>query len=84
MRKPLPRRLAVVREGKALIYIPDPRGAVAGGRFEPAWLEVFYNPLMEVNRDFSVMLASILLSEMKGRYGLRVLDAHGGTGVRGI
>ncbi len=84
MQRHSPRRLAVVREGRVLIYIPDPRGAVTSGRLEPAWLDVFYNPAMEVNRDLSVVTASLLLEEMRGKRDLRVLDAHGGTGIRGI
>ncbi len=46
---------AVIREGRALIAIPDPSQAYTGSMLEPAWLPVFYNPRMEFNRDVSVV-----------------------------
>ncbi len=80
---PSRRRLAVVREGRALLYIPDPSRAIVSGRLEPAWLDVFYNPAMEFNRDFSVAVFKTLLKNIGGRSRI-ALDAHTGVGVRGI
>jgi N2,N2-dimethylguanosine tRNA methyltransferase len=76
-------RLAVIREGRALLYIPDTRRAVTEhGGLEPAWLEVFYNPVMAFNRDLSVLMAEAFLSST----GLSAffVDALAGTGVRGL
>ncbi len=73
-------RLAVVREGKALLYIPDTRQALTGrGSIEPAWLDVFYNPVMTFNRDLSVIVAR---ASLRGNFAF--VDAMAGTGVRGI
>ncbi len=77
-------RLAVLREGRALIYIPDTREAIRSDKgLEPAWLEVFYNPVMEFNRDLSVLLATSY-SDVKGLALKKAIDAMAGTGVRGI
>ena len=73
-------RLAVVREGRALLYVPDTRQALTErGVLEPAWLDVFYNPVMTFNRDLSVVVASAYL-----RGSLSLVDAMAGTGVRGV
>ena len=75
-------RLSALREGKALIYVPDTRPALRGdGTLEPAWLEVFYNPAMTLNRDLSMVAAMAFLG---GRGKASVLDALAGTGVRGL
>ncbi|BAA79760.2 N(2),N(2)-dimethylguanosine tRNA methyltransferase [Aeropyrum pernix K1] len=81
---PSPMRLAVTHEGRSIIYIPSPEYAVASGRLEPAWLEVFYNPAMEFNRDVSVVAASALRrTGLLTRSGV-AFDAHAGVGVRGV
>ncbi len=73
-------RLAVVREGRALLYTPDSRQALTErGTLEPAWLEVFYNPAMTFNRDLSVVTANVFL-----RRNVSLVDAMAGTGVRGV
>ncbi|MGC9072413.1 MAG: hypothetical protein ACP5HK_06985 [Acidilobus sp.] len=73
-------RLAMIREGKALLYIPDTRQALTTrGILEPAWLEVFYNPVMTFNRDLSVVVSESFLSG-----NITFIDAMAGTGVRGI
>ncbi|ADL18620.1 N2,N2-dimethylguanosine tRNA methyltransferase [Acidilobus saccharovorans 345-15] len=77
-------KLAVIREGKALLYIPDTRPAVdpLRGSLEPAWLQVFYNPSMELNRDLSVQFLNAYAAE---RSPLRsAIDVLAGTGVRGL
>ena len=78
-------RLAVVREGRTLLYIPDPSAAVAPhGGVEPAWLEVFYNPVMEFNRDLSVAAVAAFLENYWDKPEPLILDAHTGTGARGV
>ncbi|MEN2999021.1 MAG: hypothetical protein ABDH61_00325 [Acidilobaceae archaeon] len=74
--------LVVTREGKALIYIPEPRGLVSSGRLEPAWLPVFYNPAMELNRDLSVILLSSYASLYAPKRPFAVAEPLAATGVR--
>ncbi|WP_082398227.1 tRNA (guanine(10)-N(2))-dimethyltransferase [Aeropyrum camini] len=79
-----PARLAATLEGKAIVYMPSPESAIVSGRLEPAWLEVFYNPAMEFNRDVSIIVAIALRSlGLMTRSGV-ALDAHSGVGVRGV
>ncbi len=68
----------VIREGKARILGPDlERLARAGKPYTKA--EVFYNPRMILNRDFTVLFVSAFFSK-----NVRILDMLAGTGVRGI
>jgi tRNA (guanine26-N2/guanine27-N2)-dimethyltransferase len=64
----------LVQEGMTPFFIPatDPAHP-----FPPASATVFYNPRMELNRDATILLLSLLCPE-------RYLDAMGGTGVRGL
>jgi tRNA (guanine26-N2/guanine27-N2)-dimethyltransferase len=68
---------AKVVEGKATFYIPDPQDYIKDGKFDPAWLPVFYNPRMKINRDISVELAKVISPKI-------VIDAFSASGVRGI
>ncbi|MCE4628405.1 MAG: tRNA (guanine(26)-N(2))-dimethyltransferase [Desulfurococcales archaeon] len=77
-------RYAVIREGKALIMIPDPGQAIAPHGFEPAWLPVFYNPRMVFNRDVSVVALSIYVEKIAPHKPVRGVDALTGTGVRAV
>lgn len=43
---------------------------------------VFYNPVMELNRDLSVLALQQFKSEIEK--GLSICDAFGGSGIRGI
>jgi tRNA (guanine26-N2/guanine27-N2)-dimethyltransferase len=43
---------------------------------------VFYNPAMELNRDISVSALTVFRNGLD--HGISVLDAFGGTGIRGI
>jgi len=61
--------LLEINEGKARILVPK------AGRIYDA--PVFYNPIMALNRDLSVLLLKVVKGE-------RVLDALSATGVRGI
>lgn len=76
--------LVVTREGKALIYIPDPRGLVSAGRLEPAWMPVFYNPAMEFNRDLSVLALSSYASLYAPKRPFSLAEPLAATGVRCI
>ena len=77
-------RYAVIREGKALLMIPDPAQALAPHGFEPAWLPIFYNPRMVFNRDMSVVALSIYVKKMAPHKPVRGVDALTGTGVRAV
>ena len=71
-------------EGKALLWIPDPSGALAGSRLEPAWLPVFYNPVMEFNRDFSVAALQAYINLYAPHKPVTVVEPLTATGVRAV
>lgn len=75
---------SIVREGLALVKIWDPRPAVAGGRLEPAWLPVFYNPVMEFNRDVSVAGLQAYIDLYAPHRGITVVEPLTATGVRAV
>lgn len=64
-----------IHEGKVTIKVPiyDKISAKA---------PVFYNPVMELNRDLSV--AAITVFKLGIDHDIMVCDAFGGTGIRGI
>jgi tRNA (guanine26-N2/guanine27-N2)-dimethyltransferase len=66
-----------IEEGKARIIVPKTQRGKGPGRREGF---PFYNPVMEVNRDISVLVVQRLVK--KG--GSRILDGLSGTGIRGI
>ena len=71
----------VVEEGKARIIIPKRSLYVREDLvYEPAWSPVFYNPVMRVSRDLTVLVAR----SVYGSSSYFFIDALGGTGVRGI
>ena len=74
----------MVREGKALVYIPDPEEARASGRLEPAWLPVFYNPVMEFNRDISVVALQAYMEGLAPRSPIIAVEPLTATGVRAV
>jgi len=74
----------VVREGLALIGIPDPGKASLGGRLEPAWLDVFYNPRMEFNRDASIVSLRAYAMLYAPTSDLVVAEPLTATGVRAV
>lgn len=76
-------RLAVVREGRALVLIGDTREAMVGGRLEPAWLPVFYNPVMEFNRDLSVAALRVY-ARVYAPHRPVVVEPLSATGVRAV
>jgi len=77
-------RLAVVDEGKVLVYIPDPSTAIAPHGLEPAWLPVFYNPRMELNRDLAVLALQVYIDKLSPRKPVFVVEPLAATGVRAI
>ncbi len=66
-----------IKEGKAILHIPDPKQYMIDGKFDPAWSPVFYNPRMKLNRDISVAVARIFSPKT-------MIDAFSASGVRGI
>ncbi|AFZ70909.1 N2,N2-dimethylguanosine tRNA methyltransferase [Caldisphaera lagunensis DSM 15908] len=78
-------RLSVIKEGKALIYIPDTRDAqISKGIIEPSHLDVFYNPVMEFNRDLSVLAVSTFIESYWPGKEVIGIDPLSATGIRGI
>ena len=75
---------AVVEEGKTLILIPDPGKALVDGRLEPAWMDVFYNPRMEFNRDLSVVALQAYIQLYAPHKPVTVVEPLSATGVRGL
>jgi tRNA (guanine26-N2/guanine27-N2)-dimethyltransferase len=66
-----------IEEGKANILVPKTARGKGPGKIEGV---PFYNPVMVVNRDISVLLIQKWLSGRKKR----ILDGLAGTGIRGI
>ncbi len=75
---------ALVREGRTLVYIPDPSRARAPHGLEPAWLTVFYNPRMEFNRDISVLALRVYTKVLSPVEEPVVVEPLTATGVRAI
>ncbi|MFA5772483.1 MAG: tRNA (guanine(10)-N(2))-dimethyltransferase [Thermoplasmata archaeon] len=66
-----------IREGSTKIIVPKVRAT--GGPLTSK-TPIFYNPIMEFNRDVSVLLVSKLIEEG----GKEILDGLAGTGIRGV
>ncbi len=66
-----------VEEGKARIVVPKAERGRGPGKKEGV---PFYNPVMEVNRDISVLV----VQKISGGRRLRALDGLSGTGIRAI
>ncbi|ARM76567.1 tRNA (guanine(26)-N(2))-dimethyltransferase [Acidianus manzaensis] len=69
--------LRKIKEGKAEIFIPDPKDYEKQGKFDPSWAPVFYNPKMVFNRDLSVIAVSVISPK-------KIVDALSASGIRGI
>jgi len=77
--------LSVLREGKALIYVPDTRKAkISEGIIEPSHLSVFYNPVMVFNRDLSIIALNSFINLYWPNKEIVAIDPLSATGVRGI
>ncbi len=66
-----------VEEGRAQVIVPKAERGEGPGKKEGF---PFYNPVMEVNRDISVLVVQKTLSHGSPR----VLDGLSGTGIRGV
>jgi tRNA (guanine26-N2/guanine27-N2)-dimethyltransferase len=66
-----------IQEGKARIIVPKTQRGLGPGKREGF---PFYNPVMEVNRDISVLVVQKLVA----RGASRIVDGLSGTGIRGI
>ena len=65
----------IINEGKVSIIVPE---------FDKisSKAPVFYNPVMELNRDLSVAAISVFRGDID--HDISVCDTFGGTGIRGI
>lgn len=72
----------IQREGAVSFYAPDLSKYIAGGRIEPAWAPVFYNPAMVNNRSISVIIVRAYL-RLLSRNGV-LCEPFTGTGIRSI
>jgi len=72
-----------VNEGKVEVLVPKLEAFVEKpGDYAPSKAPVFYNPIMEMNRDFAVLNLQVYQAKM-GRE-LSVCEPLAGCGVRGI
>ncbi|WP_094229169.1 tRNA (guanine(10)-N(2))-dimethyltransferase [Methanolobus psychrotolerans] len=72
-----------VKEGDTEVLVPVPD---EGSNFAPSAAPVFYNPVMEMNRDISVAATSAFVKKME--YGpektITYVDALSASGIRGL
>ena len=62
-----------IEEGKAKVRVPKPAKVVSKE------MPVFYNPVMKLNRDISVLLLNAI-----DKKGLRIADILAASGIRSI
>lgn len=75
--------LQIINEGLAKVYVPDlSKYRRPNGTYEPAWAPVFYNPVMKLNRDLSILVLQTYARSL-GK-PVMIADILAGTGVRGI
>jgi len=81
--------LRKVREGTTDVFVPDPLYYVKNkSEYIPTALPVFYNPVMEINRDLTILAVKTYLdlsqeiSENDGK--ILYVEALAGTGIRGF
>lgn len=67
----------IINEGKAIIDYPEDFLKKLSSK-----LPVFYNPLMKINRDFTILILKVFY-EIRGKK-LDILDCMAGTGIRSI
>ncbi|MDY0386187.1 MAG: tRNA (guanine(10)-N(2))-dimethyltransferase [Methanolobus sp.] len=72
-----------VKEGDTEILVPIP---AEGANFAPSAAPVFYNPVMEMNRDISVAATSAFVKRMKPdpERLITYVDALSASGIRGL
>lgn len=78
--------LRKIREGATEIFVPDPETYVsAPNKYLPAELPVFYNPLMEINRDISILSVRYYIENyLDEEENIYYVEALAGTGIRGF
>lgn len=78
-------KLRKIREGKTEIFVPDPKEYVKDkAEYLPAALPVFYNPMMEINRDITLLSIYAYLNTFAAYAENIYLEALAGTGIRGF
>jgi tRNA (guanine26-N2/guanine27-N2)-dimethyltransferase len=78
--------IRTIKEGETEILVPV---HVEGVSFPPSEAPVFYNPVMELNRDISVAATSVFVKRISERYEKEIsdityLDALSASGIRGL
>ncbi len=72
----------IVKEGLAKICAPKKDLFLRkDGIYEPAWAPVFYNPVMSMNRDFTILAINVLSRSFNIKSASDLMAA---TGVRGV
>ena len=72
----------IIREGLAKICVPRRDLYLRkNGVYEPSWAPVFYNPVMAMNRDMTILAINILSESSRIKSASDLMAA---TGVRGI
>jgi tRNA (guanine26-N2/guanine27-N2)-dimethyltransferase len=73
----------VIREGVAEVVVPRLQAFVkTPSDYAPSKAPVFYNPVMELNRDFAVL--ALRAFQGVAQHGLQVCEPLAGCGIRGI
>lgn len=74
-----------IKEGGTEYWIPDPQIYGKKGYYLPFELPIFYNPIMEVNRDLSIIAVGAYL-ELLGANpdDIVFVEALAGSGIRGF
>ncbi|WP_406661537.1 tRNA (guanine(10)-N(2))-dimethyltransferase [Methanolobus sp. ZRKC3] len=78
--------IRTVKEGETEILVPV---HVEGVSFPPSAAPVFYNPVMELNRDISVAATSVFVKRLSEKYEREIsdityVDALSASGIRGL
>lgn len=73
-----------IQEGAASIFVPDPKYyQKRENEYFPASLPVFYNPLMEINRDISILTLKAYENQLNNEK-LRYMEGLAASGIRGF
>jgi len=73
----------IITEGKAKLLIPKLKAFVKSpSEYAPSKAPVFYNPIMELNRDFAILALQAYQRMVK--HEISVCEPLAGCGVRGI
>jgi tRNA (guanine26-N2/guanine27-N2)-dimethyltransferase len=76
-------RVRSVKEGDTEVLVPIPE---EGANFAPSAAPVFFNPVMEMNRDVSIVATSAFLNRMEPdpEKTITYVDALSASGIRGL